>query len=62
MIKSTTEKYSRQGGSLPDYIRREVMLMTAADIILIFIGIISLLISFGSLIVALLAFLNKKDE
>jgi len=34
--------------------------MTAADIILIFIGIISLLISFGSLIVALLTFLDKR--
>ncbi|MDO4556189.1 MAG: putative holin-like toxin [Lachnospiraceae bacterium] len=33
--------------------------MTAADIILILIGIISLLISFGSLIVAFLAFLDR---
>ncbi len=36
--------------------------MTAADIILIFIGIISLLISFGSLIVTLLAFLDKRNK
>jgi hypothetical protein len=36
--------------------------MTAADIILIFIGIMSLLISFGSLIVALLAFLDKRNK
>ncbi len=36
--------------------------MTAADIILIFIGIISLLISFGSLIVAFLAFLTREKE
>jgi hypothetical protein len=41
---------------------REVVLMTSADIILIFIGIISLLISFGSLIVALLAFLDKRNK
>jgi hypothetical protein len=34
--------------------------MTTADIILIFIGIIGLLISFGSLIIALLTFLDKK--
>ncbi|WP_310604243.1 putative holin-like toxin [Anaerosporobacter sp.] len=36
--------------------------MTAADIIMIFIGIISLLISFGSLIVAFLAFLDKRNK
>ena len=35
--------------------------MTAADIILIFIGIIGLLISFGSLIVAFLTFLDKRN-
>ena len=36
--------------------------MTAYEIISIFIGIIALLISFGSLIVALLAFLDKKNR
>ncbi len=36
--------------------------MTAADIVLIFIGIISLLISFGSLIVAFLTFLDKRNS
>ncbi len=36
--------------------------MTATDIILIFIGIISLLISFGSLIVAFLTFLDKRNS
>ena len=36
--------------------------MTAADIILIFIGIIGLLISFGRLIVAFLAFLDKRNK
>jgi hypothetical protein len=44
----------------PEYIRREVVQVTTADIILIFIGIIGLLISFGSLIIALLTFLDKK--
>lgn len=36
--------------------------MTAADMIMIFIGIIGLLISFGSLIVAFLAFLDKRNK
>ncbi len=47
---------------LPEYIGRGVMQMTAADIILIFIGIAGLAIYFGSLIVALLSFLEKRDE
>jgi len=46
----------------PEYIGREVRDMTAADIILIFIGIIGLLISSGSLIVAFLTFLDKRDS
>ena len=44
---------------LPEYIGREVALMTAYEIISIFIGILALLMSFGSLIVALLAFLDR---
>ena len=44
---------------LPEYIGREVAPMTAADIILIFIGIIGLLIAFGSFVIALLAFLDR---
>jgi hypothetical protein len=36
--------------------------MTAADMIMIFIGIIGLLISFGSLIVAFLAVLDKRNK
>ena len=36
--------------------------MTATDIILIFIGIIGLLISFGSLLIAFLAFLDKRNK
>lgn len=36
--------------------------MTTADMILIFIGIIGLLISFGSLIVAFLTFLDKRNN
>lgn len=38
--------------------------MTVADIVMIFLGIIDLLISFGSFMIALLAFLkrDKKDK
>ena len=48
--------------SLLEYIRREVAQMTAYEIISIFIGILALLMSFGSLIVALLAFLDKRNK
>ena len=41
---------------------REVAPMTAYEIISIFIGILALLMSFGSLIVALLAFLDKRNK
>ena len=47
---------------LPEYIGGEVAPMTAADIILIFIGIIGLLIAFGSFVIALLAFLDRDKE
>ena len=36
--------------------------MTAFEIISIFIGILALLMSFGSLIVVLLAFLDKRNN
>lgn len=36
--------------------------MSAANIILIFIGIIGLLIAFGSFMIALLAFLDKRNR
>ncbi len=47
---------------LPEYIGREVAPMTAADIILIFIGVIGLLITFGSFVIALLAFLDRDKD
>jgi hypothetical protein len=47
---------------LPGYIGREVTQMTAYEIISIFIGILALLASFGSLIVALLVFFDKKSK
>ncbi len=36
--------------------------MTAYEIILIFIGILALLMSFGSLNVAIIAFLDKRNK
>ncbi len=36
--------------------------MTAYEIIMIFLGIIGLLISFGGLIIALLIFLDKRNK
>ena len=44
---------------VPEYIGRQVAHMTAYEIITIFIGILALLMSFGSLVVALLAFLDR---
>lgn len=36
--------------------------MTAYEIISIFIGILALLMSFGSLVIALLAYLDKRNK
>ena len=36
--------------------------MTSAEMILIFIGIVGLMVSFGGLIVAVLAFLEKRRK
>lgn len=36
--------------------------MSAADTILIFIGIVGLMISFGSLVITFLAFLDKRNK
>ena len=47
---------------LPEYIEREAAPMTAADIILIFIGGIGLLIAFGSFVIALPAFLDRNQD
>lgn len=45
-----------------EYIGREVRDMTAFEIISVFIGILTLLVAFGSLIVAFLAFLDKRNK
>lgn len=47
---------------LSEYVGWEVMYMTAYEIITIFLGIIGLLISFGSLLIALLTFLDKRNK
>ena len=41
-------------------IRREVVSMTTYEIIMIFLGIVALLISFGGLLIAILTYLNKR--
>ena len=46
----------------PEYKGKEVAPMTAYEIISIFIGILALLMSFGSLIVAIIAFLDKRNK
>ena len=59
-----------QGGSLPSqenrYVSesdgREVVQMTVYEIIMIVLRVIGLLISLGSLLIALLTFLNRKDK
>ena len=47
---------------LPEYIGREVALMTAYEIIMVFLEILASLISFGSLIIALLVFFDKEKN
>jgi len=54
------EKNSLSINRLHGIIRREVVLMTAYEIITIFIGIIALLISFGGLLIAILTYLSKR--
>ena len=45
-----------------DYIGREVRDMTDYEILVIFLGILGLLISFGGLIVTFLDFLDKRND
>ncbi len=53
---------SRVYTGIPEYIGREVSHMTAYEIIMILLGILALLISFGGLLVALLTFLDKRNK
>ena len=45
-----------------EYIGREVACMTDYEIIMIFLGILALLVSFGGLLIALLNFLDKRNS
>ena len=47
---------------LPEYIGEEVALMTVYETIMVVLGVIGLLISLGSLIIALLSFLKEKRD
>ena len=47
---------------LPEYIRGEVAHMTVFEIVSVVIGALALLVSFGSFIVALLTFLDKRNK
>ena len=47
---------------LPEYIGREVAQMTAYETVMVIIGILALLVSFGGLMIALLTFLDKKRK
>lgn len=47
---------------LNSVVGREVRYMTAFEIITIFIGILGLLFAFGSLIIAILNFLSKRNN
>lgn len=52
----------QQGRQLPDRYTMEgrCVIMTTYEIIMVFLGIISLLICFGQLLIALLTFLDNK--
>ncbi|MCD8299748.1 MAG: hypothetical protein LUC41_01010 [Clostridiales bacterium] len=41
---------------------REVVLMTAYEIVMVILGILGLLVAFGGLLVALLNFFDKRDS
>ena len=47
---------------LSEYIGREVALMTAYEIIMVFLEILASLMSFASLIITLLAVLDKRSK
>jgi len=47
---------------LPEYIGREVVHVSAYEIIMIFLGVIGLLISSCGLLIALLTFLDKRNK
>ncbi len=44
------------------YTRWEVTLMTDYETIMVFLGILALLVSFGTLLIALLAYIDRKNK
>ena len=47
---------------LPEYIGREVACMTVYETIMVVLGVIGALISLGKLVIALLNFLDKRNN
>ena len=47
---------------MPEYIVEEVVSMSVFEIVTIVLGVISLLISLGTLIITLLSYLNDKKQ
>lgn len=47
---------------MSEYIRREVAYMSDYEMIMIFLGILALLVSSGGLLIALLNFLDKRNN
>ena len=47
---------------LPEYIGREVACMTVFETIMVVLGVVNALIAFGSLLIALFSFLEKRKE
>ena len=44
------------------YIGKEVVQMTAYETVMVMLGILGLLISFGGFVIALIAFLDKRNQ
>ena len=44
------------------YTRWEVTLMTDYETVMVFLGILALLVSFGTLLIALLAYIDRKNK
>ena len=61
-LKLTQQDIADATGIKNDTISTRKVPMTAFEIISIFIGVLALLMSFGSLLIALLAFLDKRNE
>ena len=64
-MKSTYDRVAaspQMKTDLSEYIGRERMRMTDYEIIMIFLSILTLLITFGGLLIALITFLDKRNK